>query len=189
MKFLNFLLLADVDASEIGFFEYIWERYFARTLEEYENFSFGEGALPLSVIIGGIILGIIAAFFAMTVYKKTVCAFVEGLLVRDAVGEENAVAFSKLGESERIFKKIENSSALRKTVIVIDKDESGEPLEDPKLYIAEDKKYFAQTHFETKDATWGKLAIICVVCLVGYFLLMELVPALIGMVDSFIGSF
>ena len=182
MKFLNFALAADVSAG--SFFENIWNRYFARTLEDYENFSFGEGAIPLSAIIGGIVLGIIAAFLATTFYKKTTCAFVMNVLGAGAVGKENAVELSALGLSEKILKKIENSSVLRKTVLVVRADG-----EEPRLYIPEDKKDFAELHFETKSASWGRFAIIAAACVVGYFLLMELVPALIGVIDGFIGSF
>ena len=193
-------------ASAGGFFENFWDRYFARTLEEYENFDFGEGAIPLSVIIGGIVLGIIVAFFAMTVYKKTVCAFVEELISRGAIGKENAVTFSELGVSPRMLKKLENSTVLRKTVLSLDREEFFENAEtldkeenkadvpykiepSDRLYIPEDKEYFAKTHFDTTGATWGKFFIIAAVCAAGYFLLMELVPALIGVVDGFVGSF
>ena len=185
---MNFSLSAGANVSAGGFFENFCEKYFMRTLEDYENFSFGEGAIPLSIIIGGIVLGVIGAVLAMTIYKKTVCAFVQRLLLRGAVGEENAVAISELRVSTRILKKIENSSALRRTVLVIDKDTSGDRLDDPKLFIAEDKKYFAETHFEVKSASWGRFAIIAAASVVGYFLLMELVPTLIGVVDGFIGA-
>ena len=189
MNFLSLSLSAGAFASAGGFFESFFDRYFKRTLEDYENLSVGEGALPLSIIIGGIILGVIGAFFFMTVYKKTVCAFVDDLLLRGAVGEENAVSLSELAVSKGILKRIKNSSALRRTVIVVEKDDNGEPSYDPRIYIAEDKKYFAQTHFETKGASWGRFAIITVACIIGYFLLMELVPSIIGVVDGFIGSF
>ncbi len=207
MKFLNFVSSAGVFASAGGFFETFFDRYFARGLDEYESFSFGEEAIPLSVILGGIILGVIAAFLAMTIYKKTVCAFVQALLSRGAVGRENAVAFSELGVSPYMLKKLESSTVLRKTVRSLDEDEffkSAETLEESdekkepvpykieasdRLYIPEDKKYFAEIHFDNEGATWGRFAIIAVLCVAGYFLLMELVPMLIGVVDSFIGSF
>lgn len=207
MKILNFISSAGVFASAGGFFERLSDRYFKRTLENYANFDFGENQIPLAVIIGGIILGVIAAFFAMTLYKKTVCAFVELLLKKGAVGKENAIAFSELGVSELMLKKLESSTVLRNTVHSLDQEdfyENAETLNDDgakktdlppykigkndRLYIPEDKKYFAEIHFETGSATWSKFLLISLLCVGGFFLLMELVPMLLGVVDGFIGS-
>ena len=57
-----------------------------------------------------------------------------------------------------------------------------------RLYIPEDKKYFAEIHFETGSATWSKFLLISLLCVGGFFLLMELVPMLLGVLDGFIGS-
>lgn len=82
-------------------------------------------------------------------------------------------------------KKRAEDSSVRKFVptrysVDVDKDH---------FYIPEDKKYQAELRFEKKGTSWGMLFLLALICFVMFIVLMIAMPEILGVIDSFVGSF
>lgn len=203
--------------SVFGLSASFFEKYFSFENAEYENLGIGAGSIPITQIILAMVIGMILAFVAMTVYKKTDCAFVQRMIKKGAVGRENAMSFDELDwNTYEIVRSLRGSSRLRRVVKSLGEVEHSEKMtklreehekrreSEPdigefvpetykisttdRFYIPEDMKDYAAVHFETHNTTWLQLIIIVVCCIVGYFVLVGAVPKLLELLDSTIGS-
>ena len=57
------------------------------------------------------------------------------------------------------------------------------------FYIPEEKKYSAEMRFEAKGTSWGVLALIAVVAVVGCIALLFVIPNILQLVNEFMGMF
>ena len=57
------------------------------------------------------------------------------------------------------------------------------------FYIPEEKKYQAEIRFDKKGTTWGMLFFLALFCIVLFIVLMIAMPEILGVIDSFVGSF
>ncbi len=100
--------------------EYFYKNYGNVNLGEYEHFGFSKTASTLTVIVFGMMLGVILASIFMVIQRKVAGQPVRRLLSMEALSPESAKRLSELGISEKRLRFFfRHNLALRKTVACV----------------------------------------------------------------------
>lgn len=175
--------------------------------------------ITIPMILFGIFIGIIASVIAMVYDKRVLGKFVRNMLSEGAVGRENAKTLYHFGTNERssVGRSLRRGINLRRVVRCVEEEDYYKELkearekyekkreEDPSLppfkeaefvftegehfYIPEDKKYTAEIRFAKGGASWWSIPLTIVGALVGFFILLALLPYILTLLDQAIGSF
>ncbi len=160
---------------------YFKAKYFPRSVGAYENLGISpDDSFPIWCIIAAIALGMIFASALMVLYKKIYGAFVEKMIAEGALGEENARTLAELGYENNFLIRRALKNGRFYSVI--------KSAENDRFYIPEDKKYAAEVRFDTKGASWRSVVLVCIVAVVGYFVIMAFLPQILTFLDGVIGS-
>ena len=197
---------------------YFKGKYFPRSVGSYQNLGIDpDDPFPIWCIIAALALGLIFASLLMILYKKIYGAFVEKMLSQGALGRENAKTLAELGYERNLFVRIALKSRRFHSVIrsadeelfyekqaaerveyeekrKVDKNAPKFKEADYKIgdgdrfYIPEERKYTAEIRFDTKGASWRPFVLVCIVAIVGYFVIMAFLPQILTFLDSIIGT-
>ncbi len=175
--------------------------------------------ITLPSILFGVFVGAIISVIAMAHDKKTLGKFVRDMLSSGAIGCENAKDLSFFGVSWRsnVGRSLRHGINLRHVVRCVEEDDFYEEIkkareeykkkreEDSSLppfkeseykftgsehfYIPEDKRITAETRFVSERSTAWKVIIGIIGAIIGFFVLLAILPYMFTLLDQAIGSF
>lgn len=179
----------------------------------------GNSLITMPVILFGLFIGFIASTVALIYDKRVLGAFVKKMLSEGAVGKEKATTLYHLGYTERstVGRSLRKGVNLRRVVHCVEEEDyyaklkknreeyekkreedrslppfkevSYTHVEGEHFYIPEDKKHTAEAKFAGKAVSWLTVPIVIAVSLVGFFVLMVVLPYMLTLLDQLIGSF
>ena len=192
-----------------SFIEELWDYFVEFYLEAntaYPNLGMdGESIVSLPVIIAGLCIGTLVAVFAAMHESRVIGGYVRKMLEGKHIGKENAVTLEMLGTGERssFGKALVRSVSLRRYVVCVEEEDFYEKKINGEIdtkeeykhtvgehfYIPEDKRIGAEFKYVKRSVKWWVIPIIVVGILVAFFALMLVIPYILELIDSFIGSF
>ena len=203
-------------ASSKSLLEELWDYFVENYLEAdtvYYNLGMeGNSMVSIPIIVAGICIGTVIAVIAVMRDNRVIGSYVRKMLDGGHVGRENAVTLEELGSDMRssFGKALRRSATLRRYVRCVEEecfydalqgDDGEEPGEKDKknseykyvgeehFYIVEDKRIGAEFKYDERSVKWWVLPVIFVAVVVVFFALLLVIPYLLSLTDSFVGSF
>ncbi len=188
--------------------EELWDYFVEYYLEAdavYLNLGMeGNSMVSLPIILAGLCIGTMIAVFAVMHDSRVIGGYVRKMLEGGKVGKENSVTLFELGTNERseFAKALRRSVTLRRYVRCVEEEEfeekkrSGEIEEKTEykhgegehFYIPEDKKIGAEFKYVKRGVRWWVTPIIAVILVAVFCGLMLLLPYILSLLDSIVGS-
>lgn len=216
-------LLFSLATSGKSFVEELWD-YFVETYllgsSNYPNLGLVDNSIiSLPIILIGLIIGALCAVVAVGYDSRVIGGFVRSMLMKGAVGRENAVTLYDMELTERSApgRALRKSAGLRRLIHCVEEEDfyaeqkrlreeyEKKREEDPTLpefkpaeytfgedehfYIVEDKKITAELKYIKRGAKPWALPIIIVASVIVFFALIIILPYILTLLDQLIGSF
>ncbi len=184
-------------------FDYLRETYWEAPFGYYRNFDLNNGFLTMGQIVFLLAAAGIAAAVVMYIEKNIVGSLVHRLLAAEASDEEHAKTLGELGLSRNFFVKWalrRRDSALRRVTRYVGeevRDENGAlrpprdiiDYQNARFYIPEALRGRAEVRFSREGSGKGALAVAVLFFVVFAFVLIRILPTVIGWLDALLSLF
>ncbi len=185
-------------------------------LDIYNNFSFENSTMSLTVIIWGLYVGMLIGGILSVYNKRYLGSVVRALLRDECLSPEHAKTLEEVGLSSKwgLRRALQDGKVLRKCIAVANVEEcripanpqkkwisslrcffTGSPEAKPKLnmdraqlYVLEEKKYHAQVRYEKKGTSPIFILVGGIVLLAVAILATIFIPDLLTMTDNMISA-
>ncbi|MBR2387922.1 MAG: hypothetical protein IKB02_04060 [Clostridia bacterium] len=195
-------------AAEKSLLEELWDYFVEYYLEAdavYFNLGMeGNSMVSLPIILAGFCIGAMIAVFAVMHDSRVIGSYVRRMLEGGKVGRENSVTLFELGTNERseFARALRRSVTLRRYVRCVEEEDfeatraAGEVdekteykhVEGEHYYIPEEKRIGAEFKYIKRGVKWWVVPIIVLALVVVFFGLMLLLPYILSVLDSIVGS-